>query len=98
MEAAALNKPVLIISFGRYEYIDYIEQGIALGVHKEEELRSTIESLLLDDSKLAKNREKYIENYLYSIDGKATERISSVIFKMLDDKMHGSSRYLPTRH
>ena len=82
MEAVALNKPVIVLNLsGEPDVVDYVEQGIALGVYKGKDLKSTIEKLLKDDSELLKNRKKYIKKYLYKIDGKAAERVVEVIKK-----------------
>jgi hypothetical protein len=84
MEAVALNKPVIILNLsGEADVVDYVEQGIALGVYKEEDLKITIEKLLTSDLELAGNREQYIRKYLYKIDGKATERVVSVIERII---------------
>ena len=86
MEAIALNKPVIVLNLtGKPGAIDYVEQGVALGVYKAEDLKPTIEKLLRDDLDLAKNRERYIEKYLYKIDGKATERVVNVIEEMIKE-------------
>ena len=86
MEAIALNKPVIVLNLtGKPGAIDYVEQGVALGVYKAEDLKPTIEKLLRDDSAIAKNRERYIENYLYKTDGKATERVVNVIEEMIEE-------------
>jgi surface carbohydrate biosynthesis protein len=84
MEAVALNKPVIVLNLsGEQDPVEYVEEGVALGVYKEEDLKSAIEKLLQDDSELAKNRAKYIEKYLYKIDGKASERVVNVIGEMI---------------
>ena len=91
MEAVALNKPVIILNLsGEPDPVEYVKEGVALGVYKEEDLKPAIEKLLKDDSELAKNREKYIEKYLYKIDGKATERVVNLIEEILDER--GESR------
>jgi len=85
MEAVALNKPVIVLNLsGERDVVDYVEQGVALGVYREEDLRTAIEKLLKDESDLSKNRKRYIEKYLYKIDGKATERVAGVIKTMID--------------
>jgi glycosyltransferase involved in cell wall biosynthesis len=87
MEAIALNKPVIVLNLsGEPDVVDYVEQGVALGVYKEGDLRAIIEKLLKDDSELAKNRAKYIEKYLYKIDGKATERVVNLIEEMITNR------------
>ena len=68
-----------------------MEQGVALGVYKKEDLRPTIMKLLKDDTELAENREKYVERYLYKIDGNATERVVELISKMVE-KTNGNKR------
>ena len=84
MEAIALNKPVIVLNLsGEPDVVDYVEQGVALGVYKEEDLKPAIEKLLKEDTDLAKNRERYIEKYLYKIDGKASERVINLIEKMI---------------
>jgi CDP-glycerol glycerophosphotransferase (TagB/SpsB family) len=86
MEAVALNKPVIILNLsGEPDPVDYVKEGVALGVYKEEDLKPAIEKLLKDDSELAKNRGRYIEKYLYKIDGKATERVVNLIMQRIEE-------------
>ncbi|NKQ39678.1 MAG: glycosyltransferase [Methanosarcinales archaeon] len=87
MEAIALNKPVIVLNFsGDLDVVDYVEQGVALGVYNEGILKSTIEKLLENDSDLKNNRKIYIEKYLYKIDGKATERVVNLIEEIIRKK------------
>lgn len=84
MEAVALNKPVIVLNLDDgTDYAGYVEEGVACGVYKDEDLTTAIDELLQDDSRLAKNRDKYIEKYLYKIDGKASERVIDIIENML---------------
>lgn len=86
-EAVALNKPVISLNLsGEPDMVRYVAERVALGVYKEEDLKPAIERLLKDDSELAKNREKYIEKYLYKIDGKSTERAVNLILKVLKER------------
>jgi hypothetical protein len=86
MEAVALNKPVIILNLsGEPDPVEYVKEGVALGVYAEKDLKPTIEKLLKDDSELAKNRKIYIEKYLYKIDGKATERVVDLITQMVEE-------------
>ena len=90
MEAVALNKPVIVLNLsGEPDRVEYVKEGIALGVYKEEDLKPTIEKLLKNDSVLRKNRKKFIRKYLYKIDGKATERVVNLIEKMIQEKKVG---------
>ncbi len=62
-----------------------MKEGVALGVYKTEDLKPTIKKLLKNDSELAKNRKKYIEKYLYKIDGRATDRVVKLIEEMIEN-------------
>ncbi len=89
IEAVALNKPVIVLNLsGEPDIVNYVEEGIALGVYRENDLKTAIETLLKDDSELAKNRSVYVEKYLYRIDGKATERVANEINKLLRKNKH----------
>jgi len=81
-EAVAMNKPVIIFSLnGQDDKLEYVKEGVALGIYSSEKLKSAIESLLEDDSKLSQNRSRYIEKYLYRIDGKSTERVVNLLIQ-----------------
>jgi CDP-glycerol glycerophosphotransferase (TagB/SpsB family) len=87
LEAIALNKPLLILNLGgEPDRVEYVKEGVALGVYNEKDLTPTIEKSLKDDSELAKNRGKYLEKYLYKIDGKATERVVNLIGEMIKER------------
>ncbi len=86
LEAVAMGKPVILLNLsGEADGVDYVEEGVAKGVYSGEDLKPAIEKLLKDDSELAANRERYIEQELYRIDGKATERVAALIEKILSD-------------
>ncbi len=80
LEAVALQKPLIVMNLGgQPDIVDYVQEGVACGVYKTEDLKSTIEQLLRDDACLAQNRERFIQKYLYRVDGKATERVVALI-------------------
>lgn len=84
MEAVALGKPVIILNLsGEPDPVNYVDEGVALGVYKEEDLKQTIEMLLMDGSALSDNRDIYIKRYLCNIDGEATTRVAEVISSMI---------------
>lgn len=79
MEAIALNKPVIILNLsGKPDIVDYVKEGVALGVYRKQDLESAIKKLLTEDNELLKNRENFIQKFLYKIDGKATKRIVEI--------------------
>jgi len=83
-EAVAMNKPVIIFNIsGDDDGVEYAKEGVALGIYSSEKLKDAIINLLEDDSVLCKNRSRYIEKYLYRIDGKATERVVNLLAGVL---------------
>lgn len=86
MEAVILNKPVIVLNLsGEPDRVNYVREGVALGVYNPAELSSTIKILLDDNSILNEKREEYIRKYLYKTDGKATERIVNLVKSLLDE-------------
>ena len=86
MEAIALNRPLIVLNLsGLPDVVDYVEQGVAIGVYKKEDLKKAIEKLLQDSSELEKNRDNYVRKYLHKIDGKSTERVVNFIKKELEE-------------
>lgn len=79
-ECVLLNKPVIIFdSLPAVSKSEFVINGVAAGVSDKIGLKDSIESLLINDFELAKNRAKYIENYLYKNDGRASQRILDII-------------------
>ena len=71
MEAVALGKPVIILNLsGKPDPVEYVQEGVALGIYNSDDLFAAMKRLLVDDSELSAQRERYIEKYLYKIDGK----------------------------
>jgi hypothetical protein len=88
-EAVALGKPVIILNLSeRPESTDYVAQGVAIGIREKDQLAPAIVDLLRDASRLSSNRQRFIEQYLYRIDGEATQRIVKLISAMIEDRTH----------
>jgi hypothetical protein len=85
IEAVALEKPVIVLNLTGEpgESMDYVGEGVALGAYREEDLGPAIEKLLKDDSELSRNRKRFIERYLYELDGKASERVAELVKEMI---------------
>jgi CDP-glycerol glycerophosphotransferase (TagB/SpsB family) len=80
LEAIAMNKPVIIFNLsGEPDFVNYVEEGVAIGVYSEEKLKHSLVYLLKDDSILEENRKSFIENYLYRLDGKSTKRVIKLV-------------------
>ena len=86
MEAVILNKPVIILNLsGEPDRMNYVHENVALGVYDPANLSSAIEKLLDDSSILHEKREEFIKKYLYKVDGKATERVVTLMKSLLDE-------------
>ncbi|MHA1942280.1 MAG: CDP-glycerol glycerophosphotransferase family protein [Candidatus Hodarchaeales archaeon] len=86
-EAVALNKPVIILNLsGNPDIIDCVDEGVAVGVYKKEDLNQEILALLEDDSIIAKNRSRYVDAEYYLIDGKSSERMARLMETMINKK------------
>ena len=84
MEAAALNKPIIVLNLsGEPDAVDYVQEGIALGVYNKEELIPTVKRLLEDDSILCRRRDEYVSRYLYKMDGRSSQRVADFLEKLL---------------
>ncbi|MGB9927138.1 MAG: UDP-N-acetylglucosamine 2-epimerase [Methanosarcina sp.] len=85
IEALALGKPILVLNLSSEpDIIDYVEKKVALGVYREEDLEISIRKLLNNDIKLEKDREYYIYDSLYKIDGLSSNRVLQIIENVLE--------------
>jgi len=86
VEAVILNKPLILINFGKeIDNNNYVNEGIAIGVYKKEDFLPAVEKLLKGDAELNKNRQKFIEKFLFKNDGKSTERVVDLIYKTIKE-------------
>lgn len=87
MEAVAFGKPLVQFNItGSPDQVDYVKRGMAAGVYKKEQLGPTLKELLENPEKNAREREAYISEYLYKVDGLATERVTGIIETMLSNR------------
>jgi len=86
LEAVALGKPVIVLDLSgvvRPIGLDYVKEGVALGVSSGKELGPAIETLLSGGTQLLRNRKRFVRRYLYKLDGKATDRVVNLIEGMM---------------
>lgn len=85
MEAIAIDKPVIVLHLSDdINVTDYVEKGVAVGVYDEDGLVHVLENISTIDLFLSANKATYVEDVLYKIDGKSTDRVIKVIQKMLN--------------
>jgi len=82
-EAVVLNKPLIILNLsGEKDLASYVDEGVALGVYNENGLIVAVESVFCDKEvikRLKSNREKFVQDHCYKLDGRSTERIVALI-------------------
>jgi UDP-N-acetylglucosamine:LPS N-acetylglucosamine transferase len=97
-EAVALSKPVILLNLtddptpaGSAHYVD---EGVAAEVRKEDELGPAIAKLLVKGRQSGRNQRRFVEKYLYKLDGKATDRVVNLALEMVrnpNNRGHSSS-------
>jgi len=81
IDAAILNKPIICFDPGTIEPI-YVSEGIAVGIQSLEELIGSMLDVLYNAkvrSQLAEARARFVYEFAYLQDGKASERVADVI-------------------
>jgi len=80
IEAAILDKPIVVVNVtGQPDTVSFVEEGIAIGVNRESDLKETILKILNDRElrgRLEKNRAAFIRRHVYAVDGRAASRIA----------------------
>ncbi len=86
VEAVALGKPVIVLNLGGTpDAVDYVTEGVAVGVYSPENLTETVTKLLVDDSPLAAKRPDYISRNIYRSDGRASERVAELVKRIISE-------------
>jgi CDP-glycerol glycerophosphotransferase (TagB/SpsB family) len=92
IEAAILGKPIIVLNLSREpDIMPYVEEGVALGVYKKEDLVPAITQILYDRetrTKLALARKRFVSDYAYVQDGKASERVANLILHLIERSMN----------
>jgi hypothetical protein len=85
LEAIAFGKPLIVMNLsGQPDTVDYASEGVAKGVYAPSDLRPSIERLLTaDDENIVRNRERYILDNLYRMDGNSAMRVNQLIERLL---------------
>ncbi|MEW6008477.1 MAG: UDP-N-acetylglucosamine 2-epimerase [Candidatus Omnitrophota bacterium] len=83
LEAIILDKPLIYLNLTkRKDMIPYVQNGVALGVYKAQDIYSAINDILDNPQtreRLKQGRKEFIYDYAYKIDGQATNRVISLI-------------------
>lgn len=89
LDAMILDKPVITMNFtGLPDPIPFAESGAAVGVYERGEIERAIEEGLYDETvkaKLRENRDQFVYEQAFRKDGKATDRVVSLIEQMVQE-------------
>ena len=87
LEAMILDKPIIVINLmNRPDMTSYVERGAAIEVNMPNALSGIIGQILYDGDtiqRIKEGRNKYILDYTYRSDGKASERVAKLIEMMV---------------
>jgi hypothetical protein len=86
IEAIIFNKPVVVVNLSQQtEPLPWVKEGAALGVYEADKIKSAVETILFEENIKAQLRRKsadFVSKHLYKIDGKATDRLISLIKRL----------------
>jgi len=87
IEAMIIEKPIITMNFTTApDRLPFAKLGAAIGVYRPEDLKNAVEEILTKEnikSNLKKKAEEFLEDYIYSLDGKSTERVVNLIKSLI---------------
>jgi hypothetical protein len=86
MYALVCKKPIIVCNFFDSVSDESVSQGVAFECKESSSLIPLIEKLSYPVPVYEKNRDKYINEFFYKDDGKASERICNEILQLLNKK------------
>jgi len=88
-----LGKPVVVLNLGGApDAIDYVKEGVAVGVYSPDELGDAILKLLRSDSTQKRHRQNYISKTIYRNDGGASKRVVELIKRIIREGTKGDPK------
>jgi len=89
LEAIMLGMPVITLNYtDKKDAMPYASSGAAIGVYKPDDLKEAIDKILHDEDTqrtLEESRKQFLQDYLYKLDGRSSERVARLIEKMIDE-------------
>lgn len=86
LDAMVMGKPAVTFNFTKYDSpIPYIEEGVTIGAFNKDDLSEALNEALYNEKakeKLRKHWVKFIFEHAYKIDGKACERVVTLMESM----------------
>ena len=89
IEAAFLGKPSIMLNLiNRFQLAPFAEEGFALAAYDQESLRDALDELLNETEKrqwLIASLERFAARFAYKVDGKASERVTDVLLRLVKE-------------
>jgi CDP-glycerol glycerophosphotransferase (TagB/SpsB family) len=93
VESMICKKPIVLTYWdklaSRNDLIPYDKRGVGEVCRKKEDFGKTIQNIIENDYEISeemqKNRESFIYDYCFQIDGKSGERVANTIIEVLED-------------
>jgi len=82
--ALIARKPIVICNFYDLQDDLFLKNGLALECTKSSEIISTIHKVISLNPATEEKIEEYVKEFLYKSDGKAAERISDIIMRLVE--------------
>ena len=90
VEAMFFDKPVLIVNLtNRSDALPLIQSGATVAVTDVKDLATSVKKILYDKEThelLAKAREKFVNDQVYKLDGKSSERVAELVESLINKK------------
>lgn len=87
-ESLLLGTPLITFNLtGKKDTVGYADSGAAININEKTRLAPAIMDILENKipPDLESNMKRYVEDYAFRIDGKASDRIARLAFRMLED-------------
>ena len=89
LEALLFGKPLITVNLTTHpDLYNYASSGAALGVNRPDDMEEVLAQALFDDATrthLVQSRERYLEDQVYRLDGRSTERVAQVISSLVGE-------------
>jgi hypothetical protein len=90
LDAMVLDKPVVVVNLSKCpDGIAYVSKGAARGAYRPEDIAPVVREVLNNEQvrrELAEARKRFVYEYAYIQDGKASRRVAELIRQMIQNK------------
>lgn len=88
VEALFFDKPLVSINLtGQPDVIAYVEEGVAAGVYRQDDLLPAIRAALAKPPHTPETRERFIQRHACALDGKSSERVADLVERVANGRV-----------